>query len=253
MITNRTAVYDKDASLYSSNEGSFYNATNPVLDRILKKHKVRTVLDLTAGTGAQVFWLTRRGYAVVGSDLSKGAIGVAKKKAKQDKMKIRFLKGDMRTIKVGKFDAAISMFNAVGHISKSGFEKAMRNVNQNLNANGIYVFDIINAKSAGLNHDVDSTTEINGLMIHKIQLCRIDEKTGIMTMDEVFCKWKNHGDLQVGGRVHWTMQTYKAEWLRNMLTRAGFRVLGQYALDGTAFSDSKSKSILTVAQKDSQV
>ncbi|MFI5412619.1 MAG: class I SAM-dependent methyltransferase [Candidatus Micrarchaeales archaeon] len=250
MVTNRTAVYDKNAELYKKTKGSlFHKTTNPVIHKILKKHNVKNVLDLTCGTGAQVFWLAKRGYKVVGSDLSSVSINVAKKMAKENKMKIRFLYGDMRNIKVGKFDAVISMFNAVGHLSKSDFEKAMRNVCRNLNDSGLYLFDIINAKSMELNHDVDNTTKINDLMIHKIQLCRIDGRTGVMTMDEVYCKWRDHKDLEVSKQVRWTMQTYTAEWLKDMLARNGFRVIGQYALDGSKFSKKKSKAILTLAQK----
>lgn len=48
----------------------------------------------------------------------------------------------MRDIKVGSFDAVITIFNAVGYLTKKGFEKAMRNIYNNLNNNGLYVFDI---------------------------------------------------------------------------------------------------------------
>jgi SAM-dependent methyltransferase len=45
------------------------------------------------------------------------------------------------------FDAVITIFNAVGHLTKSGFEKAIRNIHRNLNAGGIYVFDILNLEA----------------------------------------------------------------------------------------------------------
>jgi 2-polyprenyl-3-methyl-5-hydroxy-6-metoxy-1,4-benzoquinol methylase len=81
---------------------------------------------------------------VTGSDISSGMLKIAKRKASQEKLNIKFLQGDMRNIRVGKFDAAITIFNAIGHLTKAGFEKTMRNIYQNLNAGGIYVFDIIN-------------------------------------------------------------------------------------------------------------
>lgn len=249
MVTDRTAVYDRTAELDRPEKSPFHKITNPVIDRMLKKHGSKTVLDLTCGTGGQVFWLAKRGYKVTGSDLSPVSIRVAKRIARKKGVAIRFLHGDMRNAKVGKFDAVITMFNAIGHLSKADFEKAMRNIRGNLKDHGVYVFDIINAKSSDSNHDVDSTREIDGLMIHKIQLCRIDERTGVMTMDEVLCKWRDHENLEVYGRAKWTMQTYTAKWLREMLSRNGFEVLGQYALDGSKFSDTKSKNILTVAQK----
>ena len=105
------------------NEGSTYydtfnedtansRTTNSTIEKILKEHAVKTVLDLTCGTGSQVFWLTNRGYQVTGSDISPGMLKIAESKAKKEKISIRFLQGDVRTIKVGKFDAAITIFNA---------------------------------------------------------------------------------------------------------------------------------------------
>ncbi len=50
----------------------------------------------------------------------------------------------MRTMQAGKFDAVITIFNAIGHLTRSDFEKAMKNIYGNLNEKGIYVFDIFN-------------------------------------------------------------------------------------------------------------
>lgn len=69
---------------------------------------------------------------------------IARRNAKQEKINVSLLQGDMRNISVGKFDAAITIFNAIGHLTKSGFEKAMRNIHRNLHDGGIYVFDIFN-------------------------------------------------------------------------------------------------------------
>ena len=72
----------------------------------------------------------------------------------------------------------------------------------------------------------------------------------MLTMDEVFCTWKDRGRLRVGKPVRWTMQIYTAKELREMLKRSGFEVLGQYSWpDGSKFSEKGSESILTVARK----
>ncbi|MCL5430334.1 MAG: class I SAM-dependent methyltransferase [Candidatus Marsarchaeota archaeon] len=254
MVTNRTRFYDEHAKYDNLKESNWHKVANPKIDKILKRHNVKTVLDLTCGTGGQVFWLAERGYDVVGSDLSHVSIKFARLKAKKKRMKIKLLVGDMRTQKVGKFDAVITMFNAVGHLSKPGFDKAMRNIRNNLKDNGIYVFDIINSHHISeldsVGDDLDQTTSVDGIMFHKIQLCRTNPNTGIMTMEEVYSSWKDHRNLKIGKLVKWTMQTYSGEQLRKMLSRNGFRVLGQYDLrDGSKFSDKKTRDILTVAQR----
>ena len=90
----------------------------------LKKHKVKSVLDLTCGTGSQVFWLAERGFKVTGYDINEKMLEIAKNKAKKKNLTIKFTKGDMRTIKAGKFDAVLTIFNAIGHLTKKDFIKS---------------------------------------------------------------------------------------------------------------------------------
>lgn len=117
--------YDKDSEFEELFHKDTTNEkiTNRTIERILKKYKVKTVHDFTCGTGSQVFYLLKRGYQVTGSDISSGMLNIAKRKAKKDKIKIKFLRGDMRTINAGKFDAALTIFNSIGHLTKAGFEK----------------------------------------------------------------------------------------------------------------------------------
>ncbi len=68
---------------------------------------------MTCGTGSQVFWLVKRGYQVVGSDISPGMLKLAKQKARQEKLELEFHQGDMRNVSVGIFDSVITIFNAV--------------------------------------------------------------------------------------------------------------------------------------------
>ena len=41
---------------------------NAFIEKLLKAQNVKTVLDMTCGTGSQVFYLAKRGYEVIGSD-----------------------------------------------------------------------------------------------------------------------------------------------------------------------------------------
>ncbi len=95
---------------------------NSFIEKLLKEQKVKTVLDMTCGTGSQVFYLTEHGYDVVGSDFSPALLERARAKAKKIDRSITFIDGDMRTLQVGKFDAVITIFNAIGHVTKADFE-----------------------------------------------------------------------------------------------------------------------------------
>ena len=141
-VSAKPSHYNKEAASYDVFNENNSKQINELIDTILKKHGAKTVLDLTCGTGSQVFWLTKRGYKVIGSDINSSMLRIAGEKAKKDNLSLTFIKGDMRTLKVGEFDAVITIFNAIGHLTKHDFEQAIRNVHHNLKDGGLYIFDI---------------------------------------------------------------------------------------------------------------
>ena len=246
--------YNKDSEFEEAFHEDSPNAkiTNEAVEKILKKYKVKTVLDLTCGTGSQVFWLTNRGYQVIGSDISPGMLKIAQRKAKAEKIKTPFLLGDMRTIKVGKFDAAITIFNAIGHLTKAGFAKAMRNIYANLNDGGIYVFDIFNLNCI-TNDDyitkltLDRVTTTGDTKVREIQYSIIDHR-GILVSYTTFYEQRGSEKPKASKNVI-TLQLYTVEELSEMLERNGFKVLGYSGIDGSRFSETATERVLMVARK----
>lgn len=78
---------------------------NKVVEQLLAQYRVKTVLDMTCGTGAQVLYLAKHGYHVLGSDFSPGLIEIAKEKAFKQHLNVTFITGDMRDVQLGEFDA----------------------------------------------------------------------------------------------------------------------------------------------------
>lgn len=225
---------------------------NAVIERLLKEHKVKTVLDMSCGTGSQVFYLTKYGYEVTGSDFSPDLLKLARQRAKKEKFNIKFYDGDMRTLKLGSFDAAITIFNAVGHLSKSGFEKAMKNINNNLKLGGIYVFDILNLEAIndktvpGLSYHEHK--KIKDFQIHLVQCSILDKKNSCLTSYDQYMVQKKAEKPKSFNNI-FSLQLYSAKELKDMLARSGFKTLAQYDMDGSPFIKNKSLSILTVAMK----
>jgi ubiquinone/menaquinone biosynthesis C-methylase UbiE len=227
-------------------------AKNTVIEKLLKEHKTKTVLDLTCGTGSQVFFLAKHGYKVVGSDFSPALLEIARNKAKKEKLNLQFIDGDMRNIKVGSFDAAITMFNAIGHLTKSGFEKALRNIHRNLKNDGIYIFDIFNLEA--MTDEVVSTfsmhlhKKIGNTQIHNVQCSTIDRKNGILTSYDNYILQKNaNKPTRINNKF--SLKIYTAKELKEILMRNHFKILSQLEINGSKFVETKSTSILIVAQK----
>ncbi len=227
------------------------DAKNAVIERLLKEQNVNTVLDMTCGTGSQVFYLTERGYKVTGSDFSPALLEQARKTAKAQNLDITFIDGDMRNLHVGKFDAVITMFNAIGHVLKADFIKTLRNIHGNLNDGGIYIFDIFNL--GAITDDIidsftmDIHTTKNGAKIRNQQHSEVDRENRLLTSHDHYAIMKDGQDPETYTNS-FSLQIYTADELKEMLAKNAFEILHQYDLYGNEFMEDKSLNILTVAR-----
>ena len=225
---------------------------NHFIDRILSQHKVKTVLDFTCGTGAQLFGLTTLGYQVTGVDLSPFLLKIAREKSQQKKLDAELIEGDVRETQVGSFDAAITIFNAIGHLTKTDFEKGIRNIHENLVIGGVYVFDIFNLNTmtddAIKNLAMDVKVITGDTKIYHSQNSEIDRENGRLTSYDCFTIEKECNEPKVL-KDKFTLQIYTARELRRILIRNGFEVLGQYELNGSKLSEQETVNMLTVAKK----
>jgi len=250
--TAKPSHYNKEASSYDAFNENSSKPINQLIENILEKHSVKTVLDLTCGTGSQVFWLAKRGYKVIGTDINSGMLKIARSKARKEKLALKFIIGDMRTLKVGEFDAVITIFNAVGHLTKFDFEATMRNVHQNLKDGGLYIFDIFNLSYLLDGNNITKLTidwqEIVGdTKIREIQYSTIS-KEGILASYDTYYEQKGYDTPKIS-KSSQTLQVYTAKQLKEMLQRNGFTVLDQCGIDGSELIENKSERILTIAKK----
>ncbi len=242
--------YSTFAEFYDEIEIDYNKAKklNEILDKLLKKLGKKTILDMTCGTGFQVEYLSKKGYEIIGSDLNKEMLNIAKKKCPN----IKFYHGDMRNAKYGKFDAVITIFNAIGHLSKIDFEKAIRNISDNLNDNGIYIFDIFNLdfmKKNFINHEfIDTSKEVGDIKAVRFNNNKLDSKNGIMKINQKTFIQKGMNKPKIV-KEKWDMKIYSSNQLKEMLEMNGFKVLEFMDINGNKLDKNKSLSILTVARK----
>jgi len=244
--------YNKQAKYYDSIElGSeeTYEKLNDFLSRIFREKKVKTVLDITCGTGAQAIGLKKRGFKVTASDINLGMLKIARKKSKGKG--IKFYKGDIRNSKFGEFDAVISIFNAIGHLSKKDFEKAIRNVRSNLKEGGIYIFDIFNLdfmKKNWVNHEfLDVARETKGIKFVRFNKNILDLKKGLMKINQKTIIQEGLKKQQIF-REKWEMQIYTSKQLKELLERNGFKKV-KFFNPLVGKSSGKGLSLLAVAER----
>ena len=252
--TAKASYYNTRAERYDEFNESNSRNINALIGKILKDHHVSTVLDLTCGTGSQVFWLKEKGFDVVGSDISRSMLKIAKEKAKQKRLKIKFLEGDCRSVHVGQFDAAITIFNSVGHLTREDFKLTIQNINRHLNPGGLYIFDIFNLDYLRYGHNITKLTidwiaTSDGQKCREIQFSTITDG-GILASYSTYVYQNGHSSpTKISKGYENTLQVYTSAELQDMLNECGFVVLTQTDINGAAFSKESSERILTVAKK----
>lgn len=232
------------------------NNKNLIIEKLLNKHNVKSVFDMTCGTGAQVFFLSEKGYHIVGSDFSPELINQAKDKTSKKGLNIEFIHGDVRELCLGNFDAVITIDNAIGHLVKDDFELALKNIHANLKEDGIYIFDILSldamtdevvyADSQKMTH---TSIAKDGTKIHNKRTSSIDRENGYISSKEIINFEINGEEKEVINDC--SLQIYTMSQLTSLLTSNHFSVLEQFNIDTYTFEqdDSNGYGILTVAQK----
>lgn len=247
--------YDESCNYYDLLEISHKDnkERNSFLEKMFKKYKIKSFFDLTCGTGAQAIYFLKKGYLVKASDYSKGMVAVANNKLKKLKRKEKFIVGDMRTINFGKADAVITMFNAIGHLSKKDFEKTLQNIKNNLKPKGHYIFDIYNLndmpRDLPLNKHIDVVKEKGDLCLVRFCENKLNIKTGkLTTLHELYVQHNLEPYKII--KSHWDMQLYSFKELKGILERNDLKVLDVYGgPDRSKFNDKKSESIYLITQK----
>jgi 2-polyprenyl-3-methyl-5-hydroxy-6-metoxy-1,4-benzoquinol methylase len=244
--------YNLEAKHYDAFNEKASELINQTIENILNEHSARTILDLTCGTGSQVFWLAQKGFEVMGIDINEKMLEIAQQKAKQKNLSLHFELGDIRTSKIGQFDAVLTIFNAIGHLTKTDFELAIQNIHANLKPGGLYILDIFNLDYL-LHEDnitqltIDWQKKSGDFTAREIQYSTISAN-GILASYDICHEQKNNDEPTINTAFQ-TLQVYSAAQLRNLLERNNFEVIQQTAIDGSELKIPETDRILTVAKK----
>jgi len=104
------------------------------------------VLDLCCGQGRHLIDLVRRGYDVVGVDLSEYMLGKCREAAVKRGIEPQLVRADMRRIQFdSEFDAVINMFTSFGYLeSDEEDQKVLNAVARALKSGGRFFVDLLN-------------------------------------------------------------------------------------------------------------
>ncbi len=220
---------------------AFYDGLNPdvdyaswggFIDNIVKKHgKIDTklVLDLACGTGSMSVELAKRGYEMIGVDLSPEMLMEAQQKAYDEGVSILFLNQNMCEIDLyGTVDMTVCCLDSLNYLTdEKDVEKTFALVNNFMNDGGLFVFDVNSPyKFKNVYGNNAYILENDGV------LCAwqnsFDENSGICEFDLSFFVEKKNGTYERFDESQ-KERMYTDEQLRALLKKCSFEVLGVYS------------------------
>ena len=114
--------------------------------RRFAKREVKKVLDVACGTGGPTLELASRGYSVVGADLHREVVELAREKARRLGFKVKFVVCDARELSKefskGSFDAVTMFFTSIACMCElNDLIKLLKSVKYVLREGGIFIAD----------------------------------------------------------------------------------------------------------------
>jgi SAM-dependent methyltransferase len=103
------------------------------------------LLDLACGTGRHAVELAKRGYEVVGFDLSLAMLARAGEDAQEQEAKLNFVQGDMRDMTFEEqFDGVYCWNTSFGYFEEDKNALVVDRVHRALKGGGLFLLDVVN-------------------------------------------------------------------------------------------------------------
>lgn len=200
------------------------------------------VLDAACGAGRHTKIFLEKNYKIVGFDLSKTLLKIAKESLTRKSFNSAFVNADLRRVCFKqKFDLIINLFTSFGYFNDDSENlQFIKDAFSMLKNNGYYIFDYLNPVYVKNNLVPFSKSIKNKREIieeRKIIDGRV-EKTITIKSDSETKKYKE------------SVKLYSYNQIENMFSNIGFKVsksFGDYY--GNKFSENKSNRMLIIFKK----
>lgn len=219
-----------------------YNEASMFIDNItsfLKLKKDTQCWDLCCGKGRHSIYLNKKGYKVVGTDLSEQSINEANKSANDY---LEFYSHDMRKLfRTNYFDVVFNLFTSFGYFDKRQDDlNVFTSVAKALKPGGLFVFDFLNAEYVK-----------NNLMVNDVKQEENIEFTITKTLENnTVVKSIEFTDNGVNYHFEERVKLFDKSYFESLAHDCGLNILntfGNYNLD--EFELSQSPRLILVLQK----
>ncbi len=217
------------------------------VERILKRNKIRSILEVGCGSGLYLFSLKKAGFDIEGLDISKEMLDIARK----NKPKVRLYLKDMSNFKINKrYDAILCLNSSLILLPNFKLiEKTIRNISKHLSNGGLFLIDLPNhpVEIKKNNHiEIEEKSKIKGGSL-KINSTEYKEKNKWIT------EWRGKvtkGKIVENFQENYEELIYSPKNLEKSLKDAGFTILKVFgSRKGGEFYEGKSWRRFYLCQK----
>ena len=203
------------------------------------------ILDLCCGQGRHLLDLLRRGYDVVGVDLSEYMLSKCREIASQQGVEPRLIQADMREIDFrSEFDAAVILWTSFGYLeSDDEDQKVLDAVSRSLKPGGRLLIDSHNLPSL-----MKRWMPRNWFQNSRGETVLADRRYDMFTgrIEEVETTLRPDGSLS---EQQYSLRIYTCPEISRMLEAAGMSLETVYGgFDGSEYT-MESRHMITVACK----
>ncbi len=204
------------------------------------------LLDLGCGTGRHAIELTRRGYKVVGFDLSLPMLAKAAEEAQERNQKLNFVQGDMREMTFeDTFDGIYCWNTSFGFFEEEKNAQVIQRVHKALKKGGQFMLEVGN----------------RDYIIQQAPSLAWFEGDGCICMDEMSIDWitsrmkVKRTMMMDDGRtkeIDYSIRIYSLHELGRVLHESGFRVAevsGRTGTPGVYFGNESPKTMILAEKK----
>jgi ubiquinone/menaquinone biosynthesis C-methylase UbiE len=213
--------------------------TNFIMSVLSKKG---TILDLCCGTGRHSIILYTGGWNMIGFDLSKNLLAIAKRNMKHESEEFPLVRADMRYFPFRKqvFDAVICMFSSFGYLpSESEDTKSFNEIRRTLQKGGKFLLDVVNK------HHVIKVFQEREWAEYK-PFYMLEKRSLALRASRLLSQWtiirKDTGKVT---SLQHNVRLYSLQRLKQMLRKTGLKVEKVYGgYDRRKFSLDSSRMIM---------
>ncbi len=213
------------------------------LTKVLRLTRGARVLDVPCGFGRHSGELARRGYSVVGVDLSPAMLREARRLHRESE-RLRFVRRDMRRLAYrGEFDAVVCLFTSFGYFSERENVATLSKMARALKPDGRLLID-------HRNPHLDATLPTRRWdretpRIFVLSNVRFKRRTGVHENTWLILRLGDRRMIRKSLRVRlWTRQQWEQR-----LRAAGMRLVRAYAdLNGSPYRTASGR-LIVLAEK----